>query len=88
MSEQAASVLMKCMYAARMARFDLLRPVQGLAMFLTKWTVRQDEELWRLVCYIDTAKEKRMIGWVAKDFENLKAHLYSDADFAGCKQTM
>ena len=34
----AASVLMKVMYAARMARFDLLRAVQGLAKYLTKWT--------------------------------------------------
>ena len=34
----AASVLMKCMYVARMARFDLLRAVQGLAKYLTKWT--------------------------------------------------
>ena len=39
----AASVLMKCLYAARMARFDLLRPVQGLAKYLTKWTKRQDD---------------------------------------------
>ena len=31
----AASVLMKCMYAARMARFDLLRAVQGLAKYLS-----------------------------------------------------
>ena len=28
-----------------------------------------------------------MIGWVAEDFHELKAHLYSDADFAGCKST-
>jgi hypothetical protein len=34
----AASILMKCLYVARMARFDLLRPVQGLAKYLTKWT--------------------------------------------------
>jgi hypothetical protein len=41
----AAGVLMKCLYAARMCRFDLLRAVQGLARYMTKWTTRQDQEL-------------------------------------------
>ena len=45
----AASVLMKIMYAARMARFDLIRPVQWLAKFMTKWTRQHDLELHRLI---------------------------------------
>ena len=53
----AASVLMKIMYAARMARFDLLRPVQQMARFMTKWTRQQDMELHRLVCYIHSTNE-------------------------------
>ena len=36
LAPSAASVLMKIMYAARVARFDLLRPVQWLAKFMTK----------------------------------------------------
>ena len=36
LADAAASVLMKILYAARMARVDLLRPVQGLAKSFTK----------------------------------------------------
>ena len=37
LADSAASVLVEILYAARMARFDLLRPVQGLAKWFTKW---------------------------------------------------
>eukprot|EP00972_Heterocapsa_arctica_P092703 13670892-Heterocapsa_arctica.AAC.1 len=33
----ASSVLMKVLYAARLARFDLLKPVASLAKKVTKW---------------------------------------------------
>ena len=36
LADAAASVLMKLIYATRVARFDLLRPVQGLAKWFTK----------------------------------------------------
>ena len=36
--ELAASVLMKLLYAARLARFDLLRPINSLARHVTKWS--------------------------------------------------
>ena len=83
----AASVLMKCMYAARMARFDLLRAVQGLARYLTKWTTRQDAELFRLMCYIHTTKAHKMTGWVNDPFHELQGRIHSDSDFDGCEQT-
>ena len=84
----AASVLMKCLYAARMARFDLLRPVQGLAKYLTKWTKRQDDELFQLMCYINTTKSFKLVGWIGDEFHDLQAQMFSDADFAGCEATM
>ena len=48
----AARVLMKVLFAARMARFDLLRAVQGLAARVTKWSAECDKALHRLICYI------------------------------------
>ena len=48
----ASRVLMKLLFAARMARFDLLRAVQGLASRITKWSVDCDKALHRLVCYV------------------------------------
>ena len=41
----AARVLMKILFAARMARFDLLRAVQGLAARVTKWSYDCDKTL-------------------------------------------
>ena len=64
LAPSAASVRMKIMYAARMARYDLLRQVQCLATFMTKWTRQQDLELHRLVCYIDTTKKWKTVGWI------------------------
>ena len=60
----AAKVLMKTLYAARMARFDLLRAVCHLACFITKWTPECDKRLHRLACYIHSTKSHRMVGWV------------------------
>ena len=53
----AARVLMKILFAARMARYDLLRAVQGLAARVTKWSADCDRALHRLVCYIDKTQQ-------------------------------
>ena len=36
LAPSAASILVKCFYAAQMCRFDLLRVVQGLARYMTR----------------------------------------------------
>ncbi len=54
---------------------------------VTKWRKRHGDELYRLVCYIDTTKGKKMIGWVADDIEEIQPHLFSDSDFAGTEGT-
>ena len=83
----AAKVLMKILYAARMARFDLLRAVCHLACFITKWADEHDRRLHRLACYIHTTKSHRMVGWVGDPASALSLHVYADADFAGCTDT-
>ena len=80
----AAKVLMKILYAARMARFDLLRAVNHLACYITKWTVDCDRRLHRLV---HATKHHRMVGWVGDPFDKVGLHLFADADFAGCTST-
>ena len=87
LADSAASIIMKVMYGARMARFDLLRAVQGLARFMTKWTRRQDQELWKLMCYIQATKHWRLVGWVGDPLQNITPTVFSDADFAGCIET-
>jgi len=83
----AAKVLMKLLYAARLARFDLLRAICHLATYVTRWSSECDRKLHRLVCYVHSTKHLRMIGWVGDTLDQMGPHLYADADFAGCVDT-
>ena len=78
---------MKILYAARMARFGLLRAVCHLACFIAKWTPECDRRLRRLVCYIHSTKSHRMAGWVGDALPDIALRLHADADFAGCTET-
>ena len=88
LAKHAAGVLMKILYAARIARFDLLRTVNRLARRITKWTEDDDTALFRLVAFIHHSKEDKMIGWVGDDMSALHMALYADADFAGCVESL
>ncbi len=53
----AAMVLMTIMYSARVARYDLLKPVAFLAKRITRWDGLCDKRLHRLICYIHQTKD-------------------------------
>ena len=76
LAPHAASVLMKLLYAARIARFDLLRSINSLARNVTKWTVDDDAKLYHLMCYVNSSLSKRMTGWVGNKFDDCH-YLYS-----------
>lgn len=65
----ASKVLMKILFAARMARYDLLRAIQSLASRVTRWSTECDIALHRLVCYINTSKHLYLEGFVGDPFE-------------------
>ena len=48
----ACSIIMKVIWAARLARPDLLRAVNHLATKVTKWTSKCDSMMCRLMGYI------------------------------------
>jgi hypothetical protein len=79
----AARVLMKVLYGARMARYDLIRAVNGLATEVTKWSLRCDARLHRLMCYINSTLDLKLYGWVGDPIPSLSLHLFVDADLAG-----
>ena len=83
----AAKILMKILYGARLARFDLLRAVCQLATCITKWDVNCDRRLHRLVCYIASTYHIRMVGRILDPLKDLELHLVADADFAGSTST-
>ena len=88
LAPHAASVLMKLLYAARIARFDLLRSINALARSVTKWTKDDDARLHHLMCYVNSTLSLKMIGWVGDKIEDLSLGLFADADFAGCAQSL
>ncbi|CAE8601403.1 unnamed protein product [Polarella glacialis] len=63
LADAACSVLMKVLYGARLARFDLLKAVAGLASKVTNWSVSCDKRLFRLMCYINDSKGLKMRGY-------------------------
>ena len=83
----AARVLMKILYAARMARFDLLRPTCYLATKITKWSPWCDRSLHRLVSYINSTIDVKMTTWVGDAIDKWELVIYSDADLAGDLET-
>ena len=88
LAPHAASILVRLLYAAGIARFDLLRSINTLARNVTKWSIQDDAKLYHLMCYVNSTLGKRMIGWVGNDMKDLSIALYADADFAGCAQSL
>ena len=83
----ASSILMAFLYASRYARFDLLRAINHLACYITRWTSICDKRLHPLVCYISSSLHLRMMGWVGDPISDIEPHLFADADLAGCTFT-
>ena len=83
----ACKVLMKILYGARLARFDLLRPIVALASKIIKWVTVCDRMLQGLVSYINSSLDYKPKGHIGDNFKDLDLTLFSDADFVGCLGT-
>ena len=79
----ASRILMKVLFAARMARYDLLRATQSLASRVTKWSPDCDAGLHRLISYINCSLDMTMRGFMGDKFSECQLWLFADADFAG-----
>ena len=83
----ASKILMQVLYAARFARSDLIRCINGLACNVTRWTAQQDAELNDLMSYVESTLTWKTIGWVGDPLEAVAPHLYADSDLGGCPVT-
>ena len=83
----AASILMKILYMARMARYDLLKATCKLATHITRWDALCDKRLKRLVEYLDSTRSYRLMGWIGDRVNEIIPCLWTDADLAGCPKT-
>ena len=83
----AAKILMKILYGARMARYDLLKAVCHSASCITKWTRQNDVDVYRLICYIQTTIEYCQHSFCGNSAQELQLAVYADADWAGDTRT-
>ena len=74
---------MKLLCAARMASYDLLRAVQGLASRVTKWSSECDKSLHRLMCYVNSTLDVKLRFYIGDPVDQCKFWLFADADHAG-----
>ena len=79
----ASKVLMKILFAARMARWDLLRSTQSLDSRVTKWSSDCDIGLHRLVAYVNSTLRVTMSGFIGDSINDCQPWLFCDSDFAG-----
>ena len=79
----ACKVLMKCLWLGKLSRPDIIKPIGDLATQVQKWTRNCDKALHRLICYIHSTLQHRLIGTVGDSPDELCLRLYVDADFAG-----
>ena len=87
LSKDAAKIIMKALYGARLVRYELLWPICSSARQVTKWTVACDKRLHRLMCYIHHTEDHSLESFVGDDAQHIHPVLFSDADFAGDMQT-
>ena len=83
LSKDAAKIIMKALYGARLVRFELLWPICSSARNVSKWTRACDKRLHRLMCYIHHTPEHSLESYVGDNAEDCHPVLFSDADFAG-----
>ena len=80
-----SKVLMKALWLARLARPDILKPICDLASHVQKWTRACDKKLCRLIAYLDSTPEYRLLAVCNDPADKLCLRLYVDADFAGSR---
>ena len=83
LSLDAAKIIMKALYGARLVRFELLWPICSSAREVSKWTRACDKRLHRLMCYIHHTPDHSLESFVGDNAQDCHVVLYSDADFAG-----
>ncbi len=55
---------------------------------ITKWDERCDRKLYRIIKYMNGSAAWRQIGFIGDGPEELELGLFSDADFAGDRDSM
>lgn len=79
---EAAKIVLKALYVARMGRPDALWTVNSLAREVTRWTVACDKRLLRLVSYLHFNKHWSQTSFLGDEAKDCYLALFCDASFA------
>ncbi len=85
LAPNACPILTKALWLGRLARPDIVKPINDLATKVQSWSRAEDKKLLRLIQYIAATPHYRLAGTVNDVPEDLELQLYVDADFAGEK---
>ena len=77
------TIVLKCLYSARIGRLDILWSVNELARSITKWTRACDKRSARLISYIHDTCEFKQYCHVENIAQQCRSGLFQDSDFAG-----
>jgi hypothetical protein len=83
LADKAASLVMKCLWCARIARPDVCVAVTKLARHICKWSPEDDRRMHRLICYLWSSKSYVLVGKIGTNIAKWSLDTYCDADFAG-----
>ena len=84
----AASLLMKALYCARMVRMDICYSINTLSRYVTKWNKLCDKQLCHLYSYLGTTSNIKLHASIdTKDLDLVRLETYPDADLAGTYDT-
>ena len=78
----AASILMKVLWAARLARPDLSRPTNKLTTKVQNWSRNDDKRTRRLIEYMQSTKNYTLEGFICDHPDDFELWLFADADLA------
>ena len=83
LASDACGVLMKNLYLARLSRPDLLKAINELAKRVTRWSKNDDKQLCRLMSYMNSSSQHRLVAEMRDCKENLRLDFFVDSDFSG-----
>ena len=81
--QDAAKILMKTLWLARLSRPDLSFIVARLATKISRWSRADDKQLFRLMSYLCHTPSLNLIGKVGKQ-GGVSIAVFTDADFGAC----
>ena len=87
LASSSCSILMKVLWAARLARPDLSRPCSKLTCNVQSWSKNDDKKLRRLVEYMQRTKNFVLEGFVCDPPDDIELWMFVDADLASDPET-